>query len=669
MKKKSTTRRWILLILLLLWMQGLHAQIFNTWTEAGDDLTAFDFRFPTGAVGILGGQLVLDSAGTAYFIYEHFSFLFRGDKITATKLEGDHWDTVGAPDFAIIDAGNHNGGPTAAVSRQGKLYVTMPGQAFFPPVYTVHDSNWVEAGNPLTAWSGGDPVYPTLAVSSTGILYFAMRNAQTGNPDVFALHDSNWAEIGPSQLGNGGGGQIAEIALDYHNTPYIVYDENVPGGTTPILIVEKFDGTNWVKLGNTTLYSTISNHVIAFDNTDIPYVLSKTGDSATGYNFKLVKLAGNDWTDVGPLISPYNGISFLPAANSGAITQLILSMGPLNTPYVAYQQNLQNRNILYPQPAIADKFDGRNWVPIGDNPVFVGYGVDQATSFAADTIGNVYMSFIDMYQQRIRKLRTAPPLPRPLITFTDVQTSFGAADLAPGAASMDTDRATPILYTIADTAIATVVNGKIHVLRVGSTSITASQAADSAWSAPYPVTVILTVAPAGQTISFPELPEKKLGDPDFPAGAVASSGLPVTYDGSDPSIATVTADGIIHILEKGTITITAHQAGDSNYKAAPDVAQVLVILRGTPPSKKDKLKAYYDDGALQVFIRSAANRQAELELFNQFGRQILKKEIWLSADEDNHFQLPVSNLRDGIYYVRVKGDDLNLVQKVWIDKK
>ena len=71
---------------------------------------------------------------------------------------------------------------------------------------------------------------------------------------------------------------------------------------------------------------------------------------------------------------------------------------------------------------------------------------------------------------------------------------------------------------------------------------------------------------------------KTYGAADFGPGASGgASGNPVTYTSSDPAVATITAGGLVHIVGAGSTTITASQAGDSNYSAAADVSQPLTI--------------------------------------------------------------------------------------------
>ena len=78
----------------------------------------------------------------------------------------------------------------------------------------------------------------------------------------------------------------------------------------------------------------------------------------------------------------------------------------------------------------------------------------------------------------------------------------------------------------------------------------------------------------GQKIIFGALSDKSYGDADFNIRATASSGLPVSFRASGNC--TVSAN-LVHLTGAGECTITASQAGDSNYLAAPDVPQTFRI--------------------------------------------------------------------------------------------
>ena len=86
-----------------------------------------------------------------------------------------------------------------------------------------------------------------------------------------------------------------------------------------------------------------------------------------------------------------------------------------------------------------------------------------------------------------------------------------------------------------------------------------------------------------QTISFPALVDKAVGDAAFPLLALASSGLPVSYVSSNPSVAVVVGN-YVTVLGAGSTTITAMQMGDDRYHPASPVSRVLHVV---PPGVKD----------------------------------------------------------------------------------
>jgi fibronectin type 3 domain-containing protein len=86
----------------------------------------------------------------------------------------------------------------------------------------------------------------------------------------------------------------------------------------------------------------------------------------------------------------------------------------------------------------------------------------------------------------------------------------------------------------------------------------------------------LTVNGIGQTITFGPLAAKTYGDAPFSLTATASSLLTVSYESSDPAVASVSGSTVT-IHKGGTTTLTASQAGDANYAAAAPVPQLLTV--------------------------------------------------------------------------------------------
>lgn len=102
------------------------------------------------------------------------------------------------------------------------------------------------------------------------------------------------------------------------------------------------------------------------------------------------------------------------------------------------------------------------------------------------------------------------------------------------------------------------------------------------------VDALLTVAILPQQLSFQTQTAASTitvtyGDPVINAAASASSGLPVAYTSSMPSVGTVDAAGLVTIRGAGTTTITVSQPGNPRYAAAADITITLVV------NKKDLL--------------------------------------------------------------------------------
>ena len=193
------------------------------------------------------------------------------------------------------------------------------------------------------------------------------------------------------------------------------------------------------------------------------------------------------------------------------------------------------------------------------------------TTITASQVGNsTYNAATDVSQSFTVNNVTTPQT----ITFNALPTkTYGDADFSPGATASS---GLTVSYTSSNTAVATIVNGQIHIVGAGSSNITASQAGDNYNNAATDVTQTLTVSKQNQTITFGALPSKSTGMADFSPGATASSGLVVSYTSSNTSVATI-LNGQIHIIGAGNTIITASQAGDTNTNAATDVTQQLTV--------------------------------------------------------------------------------------------
>jgi hypothetical protein len=149
--------------------------------------------------------------------------------------------------------------------------------------------------------------------------------------------------------------------------------------------------------------------------------------------------------------------------------------------------------------------------------------------------------------------------------------TFGDADFGVSATATSS-----LAVTFTASGNCTVIGSTVHITGVGSCTITAKQGGDTNYNPATDVPQIFSIAKANQTITFGALGNKTFGDADFGVSATATSSLAVSFTASGNC--TVTGS-TVHISGGGSCTITAKQAGDTNYNSAPDVPQSFNVAQ------------------------------------------------------------------------------------------
>ncbi len=86
---------------------------------------------------------------------------------------------------------------------------------------------------------------------------------------------------------------------------------------------------------------------------------------------------------------------------------------------------------------------------------------------------------------------------------------------------------------------------------------------------------------ATQTIAFDAIPNQNFGISPFPITAKASSGLPVSFVSTTPTVCK-TASALVFLLSAGSCQITASQSGNSTYSAATAVSRGFAVDQAGP---------------------------------------------------------------------------------------
>lgn len=182
----------------------------------------------------------------------------------------------------------------------------------------------------------------------------------------------------------------------------------------------------------------------------------------------------------------------------------------------------------------------------------------------------------------------------------------------------------PVTFSSSDNSVAAVSEDSVLFVRSqGAADITAFQAGSGIYDTAE-VTKTLTIGASDQTITFPEMAPRAFDSPAFALGAFASSNLPLTYNSSNPLVATVSSEGSVFIHKVGTTFITVNQAGNTFWTPAAPVQRLFTVTKAKQTisfsnvpsqiniSEKVLLKGTSSSGgAVTFFVSGAALKLTE----------------------------------------------------------
>ena len=160
-----------------------------------------------------------------------------------------------------------------------------------------------------------------------------------------------------------------------------------------------------------------------------------------------------------------------------------------------------------------------------------------------------------------------------------------AAGTAPFAISASASSGLTVSFTSSPTSVCTVSGSLVTIVAAGTCSITASQSGDLDYAAAAPVTRSFTVTggATSQTIAFGALNSVRFGAGPFSVRASASSNLPVGFSSTTSAVCRMAGD-MVTIVSAGACSITASQAGNATYAAAPSVTRTFTVNRAKASS-------------------------------------------------------------------------------------
>ncbi len=142
-----------------------------------------------------------------------------------------------------------------------------------------------------------------------------------------------------------------------------------------------------------------------------------------------------------------------------------------------------------------------------------------------------------------------------------------------------------VTFSSLTTSVCTVSGTSLTLVAPGSCQIKASQAGNSTYAAAADKTNTFTVTQAPQTITFASPGNQTIGTaPPALSATGGDSGVAVSIASSTPSVCTV-AGTALTLVSAGTCTLTASQAGNTNYSAAANVSNTITVATAVASGK------------------------------------------------------------------------------------
>ncbi len=239
----------------------------------------------------------------------------------------------------------------------------------------------------------------------------------------------------------------------------------------------------------------------------------------------------------------------------------------------------------------------------GASVSFVGGGT---CTINANQPGNGSYQAAPQAQQSFTVAGSPPPKSPQTIHFTSTAPAGAVIGGSAYSATATASSGLAVAFSAAASSagVCTVSGSSVSFVGSGTCTINADQAGNGSFLAAPQVQQSFAIGAAPQSISFTSSPPggAVVGGPSYTVTATASSGLPVTFSAAASSAGVCTVSGAsVALVGAGTCTLTANQAGNGSYLAAPQVQQSFAVGRGsqtimitsTPPANPHPHSAPY----------------------------------------------------------------------------
>jgi hypothetical protein len=126
--------------------------------------------------------------------------------------------------------------------------------------------------------------------------------------------------------------------------------------------------------------------------------------------------------------------------------------------------------------------------------------------------------------------------------------------------------------------------------------------------------------------------------------ATTSSLLPIDFVSSDPTVASLSG-ARVNLHAPGTVTITAHQPGNTNFLAADPVSRELVIQKIVGVVEEQSKLSIYPNPVLDHLTIVTDEPVSESSIINTCGQL-------LHQATEKQFDIPA--LASGVYFIKIQ---------------
>lgn len=256
--------------------------------------------------------------------------------------------------------------------------------------------------------------------------------------------------------------------------------------------------------------------------------------------------------------------------------------------------------------------------------------------------------------------------PRQYITFPAISDKvYGEAPFALNATASS---GLPVAYEAVTNNI-TISGSTVTIINTGLATIKATQAGNADYNAATPVEISFTIGKASQTITFDQPTPISRYAGVVTLAATSSSGLPVNFSASEPSVGLITADQKLLVKGLGKIKITASQAGNEFYLPATSIErEVLIHTAGNSQILVAQALSPNGDGINDVFVIEGikAYPENQVKIINRGGVKVYEQKgynnenIVFNGKSNGGDKLP-----DGTYYYSIEYKQ----NGQWVQKK